>query len=145
MCVSISLTAQGTATFFNMDATPGAVRSGLALLKASLVLQIFFSVVFIGILILFHRRCSAANGFDDNRNKNARTAIFALYASATLILVRNIFRTVQIFSSPQSPAWTAEAYFWVFDATLLLVATLILNVWHPGKLLAVHWDTPSAA
>lgn len=129
----ISLTAQGASSFFSPTAPHSSAKAGLALLQASLVLQLFFNVVFIGILAVFHRRCFTAKVFHEGRDKTMKPLAFTLYASATLILVRNIFRTVQLFSPLHSPAWKVEAFFWIFDATPLLICTLVLNFWHPGK------------
>lgn len=136
MCVIISLTAQGTSTFFQS----GSIQSALALLKASLILLLISNISFLVILALFHRRCFTAKVFHENANRNIKILAFTLYTLGTLILLRNIFRTVQIFSPPHSLAWRTEAFFWVFDAIPLLLCTLLLNTLYPGKLLLVRAD-----
>jgi hypothetical protein len=137
MCVIISLTAQGTAIFFNSDAAPSTVRSSLGILKASLVLLLFANLSFLGILTMFYRRCSTTKVFNDGGYKKIKVLTIVLYATGLLILVRNIFRTVQIFSSPYSSVWETETFFWVFDAAPLLISSLLLNAFHPAKLVPV--------
>ncbi|OCK77227.1 hypothetical protein K432DRAFT_445492 [Lepidopterella palustris CBS 459.81] len=118
----------------------GSIQSALALLKASLILLLISNISFLVILALFHRRCFTAKVFHENANRNIKILAFTLYTLGTLILLRNIFRTVQIFSPPHSLAWRTEAFFWVFDAIPLLLCTLLLNTLYPGKLLLVRAD-----
>jgi hypothetical protein len=126
MSAIISTTAQGAATLFSATASLSTVQSGLALLKASIVIQLFFNVAFIAILAVFHRY-TAVKTSNAARIKKIRIVTVTLYVSAGLILARNIFRTVQVFSHAGSPAWRNETFFWVFDATPLAVVTLLLN------------------
>jgi len=132
--VDITLTAQGTATFYNITASPASIRSGLALLKASLVILLFANVSLFGILGFFQSRYPKI--FNEAAGGKAKLVLVTLYVEATLLLVRNLFRVVQIFSSFESSVWTSEVFFWVFDAVPLLLCMLLLNVLHPGKLLA---------
>ncbi len=110
------------------------MKAGLAVLKASLILLLFFSLAFIGIL-LFYRRRFAEEGLESSENYKIKSVTLALYTSATLIVIRTIFRTVQVFSPSSSLIWKSEAFFWVFDAVPMLVCTVVFNVWHPGRLL----------
>ncbi|OAL38003.1 hypothetical protein AYO20_02836 [Fonsecaea nubica] len=134
----ISCTAQGASTYFNPDASTGAVRSALALLKASLFLQLAPNAAFLYVLLrwlwsLVRRR----NGDVDVAVAAARHRPFlsVLLALMALVCVRNVFRTVQLFVSPRSPLWTAEAYFWVFEGAVMLGYTVLFHVAHPGRLV----------
>ena len=129
----IALIAQGTSNFFNPDASPSLIRSDLAVLKAGVLMLLIFNLIFLGILVAFHLACSRESGHADSANRNFNLFIFLLYTIGTLLLARNVFRTVQIFSPSDSPAWRVQAYFWVFDACPLLISTVLLNVLHPGK------------
>jgi hypothetical protein len=134
-CTVIPLISQGTSNFFNPDASPSLRRSDRALMEAGVILLLVFNVIFLGILVAFHLSCSRAAVFAESANRNIKLFVFMLYAIATLILARNIFRTVQIFSPSDSPAWRVQAFFWVFDASPLLISTVLLNALHPGKLV----------
>ncbi|KAI9767613.1 MAG: hypothetical protein M1839_004470 [Geoglossum umbratile] len=145
MSAVVSITSQGAAGLFDATASLGTVRSALALLKASAVIQLSLIVAFIAILAVFHRRYSAAKTSDAAQIKKIRIATATLYVSAVLILARNIFRTVQIFSHANSPAWRTETFFWVFDAAPLAVVTLLLNVTCPAKWLLGEERNPNCS
>jgi len=129
----ISLTAQGTANFYNPDASSSTVRANLAVVQASVVLLLSANVLLLGILGLFHHRCSKSGVFFEDANKRIKPLIFMLFGLGVLILLRNLFRTVQIFSSADDLIWRREVFFWVFDALPSLVCMLILNALHPTK------------
>jgi hypothetical protein len=129
----ITLTAQGTSSFFSPNASDGSVRSGLALLKASLIIQLFLNVAFITVVAIFYRRCSSEGTFQQSEGQRIKIGTIALCISTAWVLVRNLFRTAQIFLPSDSPAWTAEAYFWVFDATPMIAYTVLLHILHPAK------------
>jgi len=136
----ISTVSQGTSSFFNTSATDGAISSGLALLKASLIMQLFLNVFFITIAAIFYCRCSSKGILQQSGGRSIKIVTFTLSISIALALVRNIFRTVQIFLPSDSPAWTAESYFWVFDAIPMLAFTLLLHALHPGKYIQIEND-----
>jgi hypothetical protein len=136
----ISLTAQGTSNLFNPHAAPDIIRADLAILKSSLILLLLANVSFLGVLASFHRRCSLLKAFAGAENRNTRILVFMLYTAGTLILVRNFFCTVQIFSPSAAPVWRTEALFWVFDASPLLISTLLLNVLHPARLVPMRTE-----
>jgi hypothetical protein len=129
----ISLTAQGASSYFNPNATPGSAKSGHALLEASLVLLLVVSICFLGILGEFHRRCSRAKVFVENK-RNMDIVLVTLYAAGLLLLVRDIFRTSQIFSPTDSLSWK-ESLFWGFEVLPLFLCLFLLNVPWPAKLL----------
>jgi RTA1 like protein len=133
----ITCTAQGASTYFSQTASSNMITSGLALIKASLFLQLIFNAAFVGILVLLQHRQNI--GYHQ-RDQKITTVMLTLYALIGLILVRNVFRTVQIFVSPLSPLWTVEAYFWVFEACVMLAYTTLFHVMHPAKYLT-GWCT----
>jgi len=130
----ISLTAQGTSNFFNPNASTSSFQSDIAVLQAGVVLLLVANIAFLGILALFQRHSSKSGTFRENASKRVGILTLSLYASGILLLARNLFRTVQIFSSAGASAWHTEAFFWVFDAAPLLICMLLLNVLHPGEM-----------
>jgi hypothetical protein len=129
----IPLVALGTSNFFNPNASKSLIHSDLAVLKGGVVMLLIFNLIFLYILVAFHLACSRQAGFAESANRNFNLFILSLYTIGTLLLARNLFRTVQIFSHPSSPAWTVQTYFWVFDTCPLFISTVLLNVLHPGK------------
>ena len=64
-----------------------------------------------------------------------RSIVALLYASSALILVRNIYRCIEVWQGYTGYLQRHEAFFYVFDAGLMLVNTIMLNVWHPARFL----------
>jgi len=133
----ISLTSQGAATYFNPDAASGSVSSGRILLEVALCLMDFLAVLFLGLVTTFHRRATSTTPsvLNGSQAKNINIVLWTLYATGLLMLVRDIYRTAQIFSSTDSQVWTSEALFWIFDASVLLAILMVLNVAKPLKYL----------
>lgn len=79
--------------------------------------------------------------------KHLKGVIMTLYASSALIGARTIFRTVEYFvvanlnfyildePNDVSPLLRYEWYFWIFESSLMVVNTFLLNVRHPMKVL----------
>lgn len=67
----------------------------------------------------------------DDTKREVKVWIPVLYAVGVLLLVRNLFRTVQIFSAADKNVWTSEALFWVFDATPDVVCIFLLCLLPP--------------
>lgn len=124
----ITCTAQGAATYFSPDQTDGAIKSGLALIKASLILQLFMNAAFLCILWITRTQ-------QQTRERIITTFVFL--ALMGLIIVRNLFRTIQIFASPLSQLWLKEVYFWIFEACIMLAFTTLFHVMHPAKILRI--------
>ncbi|KAN0076127.1 hypothetical protein V8E54_006269 [Elaphomyces granulatus] len=129
----ISLISNGASTFFSQDAPDGAISSGLALLKAGMVIQLSLNVAFIAIVAFFHYRCSSKGVFQQSAERSIKILIIGFYGFMKWIIICNIFSTVQIFLPSDSPVWTTEAYFWVFYATPMLICTGFLHILPPAK------------
>ena len=112
---------------------------GDSLTKASLVLQLFSISLFFPLAGIFHR-CCRTGGI---KAPSVIRPLVTSYASMVLLLGRTIYRMVEHFGSPLlseeleslSPAVRYEWYFYVFDASLVLVAVAAWNFVHPGRLL----------
>jgi hypothetical protein len=115
------------------------MSSGLALIKASLIIQLFLNAVFVCLLAVYQYRPNLRFGpqhqaeHSQFRTVNITKIVLTLYVLVGLILIRNIFRTVQTFTSPRSGLWTDEAYFWVFEPTVILTYSVIWHLICPAK------------
>ncbi|KAJ3019752.1 hypothetical protein HKX48_001810 [Thoreauomyces humboldtii] len=56
----------------------------------------------------------------------------AMHVNSVLILARSVFRILE-FAQVASTLETTEAYFYVFDSLLIVIATALLVYYHPGK------------
>lgn len=126
-----TLAANGAAVFVNHGNTPERRQIGLDLVKASLVMQVILFFGFVSIVALFHIRARRAGVF----NYKLKVIIYTMYASSTLILMRNLFRTVAIFTPHDSYTNTTEWLIWVWEMVPMLFNTFMLNIWPPAKYL----------
>ncbi|KAI1475723.1 hypothetical protein F4774DRAFT_421363 [Daldinia eschscholtzii] len=116
----------------NPKSDPG---SGTALMWAALALQLAIIVFFMVLAGSFHLRC-VRTGIAGT--KAIRYPLTTLYVSMGLILMRTIYRGVE--HSVITVANT-EWPFYVFEAFLMFVNTLMWNVLHPSRFLPANFRT----
>lgn len=121
------LTGNGAAKAINSFDNPQQLNIGAALIRASIALQLAYFVGFVALEIIFHRRCLRAKVM----NAKLQTVIYLLYASSVLIMIRNVYRAVEVWEGNDGHLATTEAYFWVLDSSLLLLNSTMLNKSHP--------------
>jgi len=126
-----ALTGNGAAKIANASSTPAQIAVENAPIRATLLLQIVLFVGFIAMEVHLHVRCVR----DKIVNPKMRTIITLLYTSSTLILVRNIYRCIEVWQGYTGYLQRHEAFFYVFDAGPMFVNSLLLNVRHPARYL----------
>lgn len=125
------LTGNGASRVANSEATTTDLKVGRGLIRASILLQMACFVGFIALEATLHRRLLNARIL----TPRLRTIIILLYASSAMIMVRNIYRVVDVWEGYTGYLETREAFFYVFDAAVMLVNSVMLNVWHPSMYL----------
>jgi hypothetical protein len=120
---------------------------GYGFAKASLILQFVVIALFCVLAGVVHHRCNKA-GISSRRIQGP---FITLYISTCLITVRTIYRTVEYFGFSDvlnsgdvtnfSPFLRNEWYFWVFEASLMLINSVLWNVRHPRRYLPVSKKT----
>jgi len=101
---------------------------GNGLTKAGLLLQLACFFLFTMVAATFHRRAIKAGVC----SKNIKTVLVVLYISCAIISARCIYRIAEFFEYGSGPLSHTEDYFWVFEASIMFINTLMLNIWHPG-------------
>ncbi|XP_014559648.1 hypothetical protein COCVIDRAFT_35166 [Bipolaris victoriae FI3] len=139
------LNAIGVAWLANPNVPRSYIKRGDVLLKASLVLQVGVITVFCIIAGIFHARCIRGG----ITTRKVRGPLVTLYLSMMLILLRTVYRIIEHFgttaihehSSPDwdpqtlSPVLRYEWFFWVFEASPMLVNSILWNYRHPRHYL----------
>jgi hypothetical protein len=145
MALVEALNAIGVALAANPTSSPPQQSLGKNLIIAALAIQVAVILTFIILAYLFHQRCSKAK--IPPSNKAVSTTLFTLYASMTLIFIRCVFRLVEHtgnttvkLKDPESlrtltPLLRFEWFFYVFEATLMLLNSVLWNIWNPGRYL----------
>ncbi|KAI1753237.1 putative RTA1 domain protein [Xylaria castorea] len=141
------LNALGVALAANPSSAPSQQQLGSHLTLASIGIQLGVIVIFIVIAGLFHRRCIQAKVYA----KGVSTPLITLYVSMAFITIRSIYRLVEHvdntsvdLSNPESlktlsPLLRNEWYFYVFESTLMLLNSVIWNIWNPGRYLPKNY------
>jgi hypothetical protein len=138
-----ALNGNGAAYVANTSLPQKKQEIGHSLLKSALILQLVVLSLFVVLAITFHRRCLKAGLVPNNLVQPLRT----LYISSTLIGIRTTFRTVEYFTASSlnfhgeidpnslSPLLRYEWFFWVFEGSLMMINTFLLNFSHPMRYL----------
>ncbi|KAK7960612.1 hypothetical protein PG996_011257 [Apiospora saccharicola] len=121
-------------------ASPGSggdiVQKGLKVYLVGMGIQQFFIVVFLMFMIHFHLRQRKGYGYVD-KGSDWRPLIYALYATLACITIRIIYRIAEFAGgiTPSNPIPFHEEYSYALDVFPMMLALLILAIWHPGRFL----------
>ncbi|KAL4993222.1 hypothetical protein BDV10DRAFT_179520 [Aspergillus recurvatus] len=137
------LNALGVSLASNPSSSSSQQDLGSHLTIAALAMQLGVILSFVVLAGIFHRRCVQA----DIRNKAVILPLWILYMSMSLILIRCIYRLIEHTGHTTvdindmevlrslTPVLRYEWFFYVFEATLMLLNSVLWNAWHPGRYL----------
>ncbi|KAK7990684.1 hypothetical protein PG990_014964 [Apiospora arundinis] len=120
-------------------ASPGSggdiVQKGLKVYLVGMGIQQFFIVVFCMFMIRFNIRQRQGYGYAGK--SDWRPLIYALYAALVCITIRIIYRIAEFAGgiTPSNPIPFHEEYSYALDVFPMMLALLILAIWHPGRFL----------
>ncbi|KXL47818.1 hypothetical protein M433DRAFT_380754 [Acidomyces richmondensis BFW] len=109
-------------------------KNGAALVKTSLILQVFTILALVAIISIWQQRVKRAALY----KREIRFMVRILYVSSALLMVQCIYRLVEYFSN--SLAWvnTHEVFFYVFGALPIYLNTATLSWYHPSHYLPAN-------
>lgn len=137
------LNALGVSYIANPELPESTIKLGHILMKVSLIAQVLVITVFCFLAVIFQQRCYRSG----IRSRRVSAPLITLYISTFLIFVRCIYRIVEHFGASKirpsssgdleglSPILRHEWFFYVFEASLMLVNTLMWNWQHPRRFL----------
>lgn len=99
------------------------------ILLAGLACQVFTFAVFLCLLALFMKKTAAAV----RDYPGLRIFQWAVVAASLLVWIRTIFRLVETAEGVLGYLSSHEVFFGVLEFAPIVVAILVLAVWHPGK------------
>jgi hypothetical protein len=115
------------------DLTQDEIMRGLHIYMGGVGLQQFFIVIFTALLIRFQIRFKRESPHADQALP--LRFLYALYAVLALITIRIIFRLVEYSSGYKTGIPTHEAYTWILETLPMFTAVLLLNIFHPGRVM----------
>ncbi|KAH7369497.1 RTA1 like protein-domain-containing protein [Rhexocercosporidium sp. MPI-PUGE-AT-0058] len=113
------------------------LQTGLRIYTAGVALQEFFILCFLFLVWTFQRRLSRE--CVPEKIRKARGLLWVVYVVLGLITFRILFRIIE-FSAGAGTSLTHEFrshewYAYVFDSAPMFIALVVLNIWHPGRVL----------
>ncbi|KAK8117826.1 RTA1 like protein-domain-containing protein [Apiospora kogelbergensis] len=139
-----ALNGNGAAYAVNQSLPQSQRDTGKALLQAALLIQIAIVLLFVTLAVYFHIKCRR-NGINSAK---VSQPLATLYMSSAIITARTLYRVVEYFdianvdfSKPDfdpmsiSPIVRYEWFFYVFEASLMLTNSVLLNARHPRRWL----------
>ncbi|KAJ1567741.1 hypothetical protein HK405_004947, partial [Cladochytrium tenue] len=134
----VSFIVQGSGSGLMVGSTTMAT-TGTNVLLGGLGIQILsFSAFLIACFTYYHRATVAwgdPSTVAHKANPRWRLLFFILAVGSAAVLARSVFRVVEFAEGYLGPIATNEAYLYVLDALLMALATVLLNVVHPGVAL----------
>ncbi|OLN97105.1 hypothetical protein CCHL11_02182 [Colletotrichum chlorophyti] len=138
MALVEGLNGAGVSLSANANARESSKQAGHNLILVAFALQVFVILVFAYLAVTFHCRCVKARA--PAQAKLVKSTLTTLYLSMTLIFVRCLYRLVEnslgttsvdLLSMEAlmklSPILRYESYFYVFEASLMLVNSVLWN------------------
>lgn len=115
-------------------------KKGLNIYMGGIGMQEGFIILFLGLVIKFHRDQLHAQRLGVLSAEKARSwkrLIWALYASLLAITVRIVYRLAEFSGGlgPSNPLPSNEPLLYVLESTPMWLAILVWNVIHPGRFI----------
>lgn len=115
---------------------PRMALLGIHVYMGGIGFQQFCIFLFLGLAVRFHLKLR------QQALSHQRSTGFLLlwieYAVVGLITVRIIFRLIEYANGFKSTIPMHEVYQYIFDSTLMWIASILLNIFHPGRLMPGH-------
>lgn len=146
MLIVETLNALGVALSSNPSADSSQQHLGSSLTIAALSLQFAVILTFLALASILHRRCAKAQILSVYY-RPIITMLITLYMSMALILIRCIYRLIEHLGNTAvdledieklknlSPILRHEYYYYIFEASLMLVNSVLWNIWNPSRFL----------
>jgi hypothetical protein len=124
-------------------ASPESQRKGLNLYMGGIGMQEGFIVLFLGLVVKFHRdqlQAERSGRLAADKIAGWRWMTWAFYACMLAITIRIIYRLIEFSAGlgNSNPLPKNEALLYVLESTPIFLAILIWNIFHPGRYM--HGD-----
>jgi hypothetical protein len=116
--------------------TTSSVNLGQNIITAGLGIQVAFFGFFVVVAMVFHRRIQKSpTARSSSTTIPWQRHLIVLYTACLLILVRSVFRIAEYVMGQDSVLLSHEIYIYIFDATLMFLAMIVFNVYHPSAII----------
>ncbi|KAM0449315.1 hypothetical protein ACHAO4_007662 [Trichoderma viride] len=133
---TLSFLLQGGGGGYQASGTASALETGAHIIIVGLFVQLAFFGFFIVVAVKFHLSISRVSTIRLHNELSWEKHMNALYVASVLIMIRSIFRVVEYLQGFNGYLLHHEAYLYIFDALLMFLVMVLLNVVHPSELAA---------
>jgi hypothetical protein len=129
--ISLALQAAGGGLAGRAFSTDVDTKPGTYTMVAGILFQLvatFIYTAFLSIVLFRSSRTILAN-------KPLRRLSFATIVTVCCMIARNVFRSIELLEGWRGKLQTHEDYIIGLDGALMLLAVVMLNISHPGRLL----------
>jgi hypothetical protein len=124
-------------------ASPESQRKGLNLYMGGIGMQEGFIVLFLGLVVKFHRdqlQAERTGRLAADKIAGWRWMTWALYTCMLAITIRIIYRLIEFSAGlgDSNPLPKNEPLLYILESTPMFLAILIWNIFHPGRYM--HGD-----
>ncbi|KIM94827.1 hypothetical protein OIDMADRAFT_59993 [Oidiodendron maius Zn] len=133
--IALIIQVSGASMAAGNNVSDQQVLNGIHIYMGGVGIQQFFILVFAFFAIKFHRTVANQLCQGNTEVSKALPLLYALYAVLLLITMRIIFRLCEYSRGLQSNIPSHEAYQYCIDSLPMLIALVILNVVHPGRIM----------
>lgn len=121
-------------------ASPNSQKQGLNIYMGGIGMQEGFIILFLGLVIKFHRdklQAERAGRLTTDKTVGWRRLIYALYACLLAITIRIIYRLAEFSAGlgTNNPLPSNEPILYVLESTPMWLAILVWNIVHPGRFI----------
>ncbi|KAL2838335.1 RTA1 like protein-domain-containing protein [Aspergillus pseudodeflectus] len=127
------------------------VKIGEWVIVAGLCVQLVFFGAFVITSLIFHIRIIRRPTTESERPMTKRGSIwprdwrgllFACYSASVFILIRSVYRLVEFVQGNDGYVISHEIFLYVFDAAMMFLVMVVMNVFHPSFVLSKTVETP---
>jgi SNF family Na+-dependent transporter len=122
---------------YQASGTLDALDTGSKVIIGGLFVQLIFFGIFIVIAVTFDLSVRKTPTPQAEKHPVWQRHMWALYIGSALIMVRSVFRAIEYLQGFNGYLLSHEAYLYIFDAVLMLLAMALFNHVHPSEVVAL--------
>lgn len=128
------------------------IKIGQWVIVAGLCVQLVFFGAFVITSLIFHIKILRGPTIESERfmdkhgsiwPRDWRGVLFACYSASVLILIRSVYRLVEFVQGNDGYVISHEVFLYVFDAAMMFLVMVVMNVFHPSFVLNKKVESPT--
>lgn len=135
----------------------GTAQRGINVMISGLLLQAISISVFLSFMVLFGWRSRTGKSRQTPESVDEQTVraqlsqplfkmfLVSLLVATVAILVRSVYRVVELWGGFEGDLWNNEKDFMILDGATMALSVLLLSAFHPGIAFGANWSAANWA